>query len=385
MITDEQTIVDLTENPYKEFETDSKPVPTANLHPGGIDELIERARMDYSKTLPAPEIALRVNGEVLGTLGNFSVITGKAKSKKTFAVTLAIAGALGKVGVFEGCLPPDKNKVILFDTEQGEWHVLQVAKRVMRLLNKTGTLENFDVFKLRDRPTEIRKQIVERVIQTTPGLGLVVIDGIKDLVKSINDEAEATGITDWLMRLSDNYHCHIITVLHQNKTDTRARGHIGTEIINKGEMEVSVQVEKQNKDVSKVEVENGRWKHFDPFAFMIGENGLPEVVSGWKPKDEDKGRNKGISPVEIDVFKHQQILHAISQKSDKHTNAELIERIQLAVSEFIEQIGTTKAKTFKMYYQDEGYIKHHGKERTAGAYYTINLNPDERHENDEIF
>ena len=378
--------VNLDADPFADFDSDTpseikQPVQDADP----IDKLIERARLDYSIELPPPDIALRVNGEVFGSLGNFSVVYGKTKSKKTFAVTLAIAGALGKVGIFEGCLPTDKNKVILFDTEQGEYHVHKVAKRVMTLLNISGTLYNFEVYKLRDQPTETRKKIIERVIQTTPGIGLIVIDGIKDLINSINDEGEATSITDWLMQYSDVYQCHIITVLHQNKTDNRARGHIGTEIINKGETAVTIQVEQQNKEVSKVEVEHGRWKHFDPFAFMIDENGLPEVIEGWKPKDEDKGKNKGITPTEIDDFKHRQILHTISTKADKHTNSELVERIKLAVGEHLEQIGDTKAKTFKTFYQDEGYIKHHGKARTKDAYYTINLNPKNVHEDEAIF
>lgn len=375
--------VNLDDNPFEVFEQrEPKVLPD---HVSTIEELIEKTRLDYSIELPPPESALKINGEIFGTLGNFSVIYGKAKSKKTFVITLSLAGALGKAGIFEGCLPPDRNKVIFFDTEQGKYHVLQVAKRVMRLLNRSGTHPNFEVFKLRSQPTEKRFEIISHVIQNTPNLGLVVIDGIKDLIKSINDEGEATAITDHLLRWSENTGCHIITVLHQNKGDRNARGHIGTEIINKAETAVSVEVEQKNKDVSKVEVEYGRWKHFDPFAFMIGENGLPEVVSGWKPKDEDKGKNKGLDPTEIDDFKHRQILHTISKKSEKHTNSELLNRIQLAVSEHIEQIGESKAKTFKMYYTDAGYIEHHGKPRTKDAYYTINLNPENTHESDDVF
>src|SRR5690625_361276 len=54
----------------------------------GTDEkppvsLRELARIDYTKELPPPTPALRVNGELFGTLGNFSLVFGKAKSRKT--------------------------------------------------------------------------------------------------------------------------------------------------------------------------------------------------------------------------------------------------------------------------------------------------------------
>lgn len=41
-----------------------------------------------------PPETLRVNGSTIGTLGNFSASTGKAKSKKTFNVSAIVAAAL---------------------------------------------------------------------------------------------------------------------------------------------------------------------------------------------------------------------------------------------------------------------------------------------------
>lgn len=41
-----------------------------------------------------PPIVLCVNDAVIGTLGNFSVSTGKAKAKKTFNVSAIVAAAL---------------------------------------------------------------------------------------------------------------------------------------------------------------------------------------------------------------------------------------------------------------------------------------------------
>lgn len=354
-----------------------KPIPKDYTFPEPVDpeqetlsNLLESTKIDLSKELPPPPVALKVNGEIFGTMGNFSLLIGKAKSKKTFLATLSMAGALGSNGVFEGCLPDGKRKVVLIDTEQGEYHVNKVGKRVLRLLGGTDIPDNFIVYAFRSLDTITRRSLIEYLIKTHPDLGLLIIDGIKDLVQSINDESEATSIADDLLRWTNDHQIHIITVLHQNKTDLKARGHIGTELQNKAETVVSVTKEAKT-EVSKVEVEYSRNKEFPPFGFMIDSAGLPEVIEGWKPKDSDKAKNKGASPDEIDDYLHQTILREIRAKSKNPKNAELIQQIIYAVGKHYEQIGESKAKVFKQYYENEGFISKVGKDRSAKTYYTI--------------
>ena len=332
--------------------------------------LLESLKIDVTEELPPPEVALRIESEIYGTLGNFSLLIGKAKSKKTFAVTMAMAGALGAPGKFEGCLPAHKNRVVFCDTEQSRYHVQKVAKRVLRLYNQPEIPDNFDVFTFRPVDTKTRLELIEEIINSTPDLGLLIIDGIRDVVTSINDEEQATDIANKLLEWTEKYGIHIITVLHQNKGDKNARGHLGTELINKAETTVSI--EKENEDVSKVQAEYTRSKEFQPFGLVVNMHGLPEIVEGWKPKAESKAGHYKTSPDEIDDYKHQQILSSISSNADTFTNAELITQIKLAVKKQTkEPIGDTKAKEFKQWYLNENYIKHHGKARSPKAYYTI--------------
>ena len=59
--------------------------------------LWQASRLSLSKIYEkAPEI-LKVQGSVIGTLGNFSASIGKAKSKKTFNVSAIVAAALKTV------------------------------------------------------------------------------------------------------------------------------------------------------------------------------------------------------------------------------------------------------------------------------------------------
>jgi hypothetical protein len=61
-------------------------------------------------------------------------------------------------------------------------------------------------------------------------LGFVVIDGIADLANAINDEIEASRVVSLLMRWTKIYNCHIHVIIHENKADNNATGHLGSSI-----------------------------------------------------------------------------------------------------------------------------------------------------------
>lgn len=71
-------------------------------------------RLKVTDTYDVPPEILWVNGSTIGTLGNFSASTGKAKSKKTFNISAIVAAALTNDEVlhYSACLPPDKRKIL---------------------------------------------------------------------------------------------------------------------------------------------------------------------------------------------------------------------------------------------------------------------------------
>ena len=103
------------------------------LSPEKAVVLWQSSRLDLSATYEkAPEM-LKVQGSVIGTLGNFSASIGKAKSKKTFNVSAIVAAALknGTVLRYAAELPPNKRKILYVDTEQSPYHCLKVARRIL--------------------------------------------------------------------------------------------------------------------------------------------------------------------------------------------------------------------------------------------------------------
>ena len=191
------------------------------------EEVLSSLFIDYSKELPPPPIAwtLEINGEnyTCGTKGDFSVLIGKAKSKKT-AVLSMIANKWAKDN-------PTK-KMLYFDTEQGEHDAINVIKRIVR---NAPNPQNILPSHLRTKSPLERLELIEFAIENTNDVELVIVDGIRDLVSSINDEEQATKIASKLLRWTEEKKFHLITIIHQNKGDNNARGHLGTELINKAQ------------------------------------------------------------------------------------------------------------------------------------------------------
>ena len=275
---------------------------------------LESSYIDPKEEYSKPPVCVEIKGAVFATLGNISMVIGKAKSRKTFCVTIALASVVKNNTVLNhitGHLPENNNIVLFFDTEQGKYHVHKAVKRVCSL-SGIDYPENFRAYGLRKyTPTE-RLNLIEAKLYNTPNLGFVVIDGIKDLVTSINDEAEASMITSRLMKWSEELNIHIMVVLHQNKGDVNARGHIGTEIQNKAESVISVTKASDNKDISIVEAEYVREKDFDSFAFSIDDNGLPYILEEWtQMKAETLRQKKALPPFEITDITHKGILKIV--------------------------------------------------------------------------
>ena len=88
---------------------------------------------------------------------------------------------------------------------------------------------------------------------------------------------------------------HIHTILHQNKGDENARGHIGTELSNKAETVLQVEKDSKNPDISTVKTAHIRAVDFEPFAFRINEEALPELLDGYQFKEKEPGKGGGNS------------------------------------------------------------------------------------------
>lgn len=238
-----------------------------------IHDLLE-SKIDPEEDIKENQVVLEVvqNNEYFPvfTLGNFSAIIGKAKARKSFFVSM-ILGTMARQKAYMNLMPRIKGMCILFDTEQGKYHCNQFAKRAMKISESD---QHFMVFSLRRFDTEHRIQLIEKAIYMHKEIKFVIIDGVRDLVTDINNPDQATRISNLLLKWSDERQIHIMCVIHQNKADVNARGHIGTEVVNKSETVLSIEKDKNDAKISKIGPEFMRGLHFEPFEIKI-EDGIP--------------------------------------------------------------------------------------------------------------
>ena len=244
-----------------------------------MEEVWKRSLIRVTDEFTLPPVVLRVEDAIIGTLGNFSVSTGKAKAKKTFNVCALVAAALvnGQVLEYQASFPETKRNIFYFDTEQSPYHCQLVMQRILHLPGLPL-----------DREPEIRRAIIRYTIYHTPDVGLAIIDRIRDLMHDINSSTEATKLVGALMQWTGEQNIHIQTVLHLNKGDDNARGHIGTELNNKAESVLLITKDNSGADRSVVSASIIRSKPFPPFAFRLTEVDnicLPELDTDFTAKD----------------------------------------------------------------------------------------------------
>lgn len=272
-------------------KTINKPKPTEHTT-SQLDSIMHESLIDLNIPIEKPPVIVRIRQKLMTrgrlenydsrvfTLGNFSAVTGKGKSKKTFLTSLFLSSATMS-GVLHdkiiSDLPESKRHVILFDTEQSRYDAYITSLRIPRITGEDPG--NFKAFALREYTPGERCEIIEHILKKYNGTaGYIVIDGIADLAKAINDEEEASRVVGLLMRWTKQYNCHITTIIHQNKNDNYATGHLGSSIIKKAECVIMVEKDEAERSKSFVKCDLIRGAgDFDDFSFEINDTGIPVI------------------------------------------------------------------------------------------------------------
>lgn len=308
---------------------------------------LQKSWIDPAKEVKEPPVILEVEGVPTLTAGNISTVIGKAKSKKTFFMMgLLSAVTSGNWGTMNGV---NRGKTCLwFDTEQSLFHASKMVQRCYKL----GGV-NIQAYTLRGYTPAQRVQLIEYAVYNTDDLEFVAIDGQRDLLsRGINDEEEATSITGKFLKWTTDLDIHIMVVLHTNKDNNNARGHIGTELMNKSECVISVTKSETDNSISVVTPDFTRNREFEPFAFTIDDTGLP-VFADMPMKHEAK---QSKNPTQISNEKHFEILGSVFKKQPQYKYAEMWSAVQFEWGESGLDLGELTAKRFLKYYIGKNWI-----------------------------
>ena len=288
---------------------------------------------------PPEEIALiKIGNSPIATPGNHSLVIGKKKSRKTLFLGWILSQYNGNIDT----------DVLYFDTEQGKWHVWKTRDRIQRLTGKEVT-----TFYLRGQSPEERKRIIEHAIKKNPTPPkLIIIDGIRDLISNINDPDQSTELITWIERITLQHKVHIVNVLHQNKTDGNARGHIGSELLNKAEVTIELELD-EKAGCTVVKCESSRDIPFESFAFTHNSEGLPEIVNT---------PIKGKTMTEAD--QRLRLKQAFDGESAKYADA--IEGIKTAFG-----VGENRAGSLLAEFQRRGLVVKNGRDRSPETVYKL--------------
>ena len=274
-------------------------------------ELLRPYLLDPRDDYPEPYSILEFNGVPFSKVGGLAAISGQKKNGKSFVVTQLMAAILGngseRVQTYlPGLTVPERTieyighepSVIYIDTEMEKLNTAKVLRRVhwlcgwdMRMPN-----ERFNVLRLTNMPKDSNKQAyMQRFDMIRLAIDLIrpdvmFVDGLRDLLASINDEDSITNTLDYFSGVAEDRNMSIWMALHQNpnrKNDEdglKMRGWAGTELGNKAsDTLVSIKTKTANGVTFTVKQQDARDKDIDDWKFVVtddaGKLGIPKIIS----------------------------------------------------------------------------------------------------------
>jgi AAA domain len=191
---------------------------------------LESRRFDPNKEYIQDKTYLEIGGHIVGTSGNVVTVIGPPKIGKSTFVAAMSASLLAGHSIFGMQLMRHKGKetICVFDTEQSGYDISKHLSWIKKLskVNKTIGLDIFtqkEIFY-----DEIILDII-CYLDNTPSCGIIVIDGLIDMVASMNDDREAQILMRKLLIWGKKYDILIICILHTGKgKELNSLGHLGS-------------------------------------------------------------------------------------------------------------------------------------------------------------
>lgn len=312
---------------------------------------LKSCELDFNNPPPVAQMIVSVNGVPLGTQGNLLCITGGEGTGKSNYVAALIAGAvkpentegIDTLGIsIEG--NPKGKAVLFYDTEQSE---VQLYKNVSTLLRRCGRDTMPEWFKAYCLTGMSRKERLKSIVLSMDkfhyqygGIHLVVIDGIADLIRCANDEAESIAVVEELYRLAGIYNTCIVTVLHFIPNGLKLRGHLGSELQRKAAAILSI--EKDTKPavsvVKALKVRDGSPLDVPLMQFAWDKEKAMHAYLGEKPKEEkDRRKEEELVAVARELFSRKRFIGYMELSEELQAAFEVKERTAKSYIRFMRE------------------------------------------------
>ena len=252
-----------------------------------MEHMVSELAIDPGAEITHPPVALSFQEHSLGgvayptpivTYGNLIAIQAPPKSMKSYLTSLLsaayLAGQGEKLGELKG--HREGRRVFHFDTEQSNFHAQRVFRRTIDIAKYKG--DKYHTFALRALGHRERVEVIKYCIYELyekEEIGLVIIDGVADLIGDVNNIDESNEVVQKLMTWTQDLNCALICVIHQNYGSDKPTGHLGSALQKKAESMIKVT---RDGTMGTVECKDGRNFPFNDFVFKINNYGLPEVM-----------------------------------------------------------------------------------------------------------
>jgi hypothetical protein len=183
--------------------------------------------------------------------------------------------------------------LLYVDTERNTKDQLPIA--LQKIIRKAGYFtenqpDNFDYISMievnRENRLEVLKQYIERIRENNEGHIVIVLDVITDLISNFNDPRESMKLIDYMNSLINSQNVTFLCIVHENPSaGDKARGHLGTEIMNKASLQMQIAFEKtkKNEDTDLIRVKYLKTrvgKRPEPFHLVYSEVKKSLVIAG---------------------------------------------------------------------------------------------------------
>ena len=312
---------------------------------------LKSCELDFNNPPPVAQMIVSVNDVPLGTQGNLLCITGGEGTGKSNYVAALIAGAvkpenaegIDTLGVsIEG--NPKGKAVLFYDTEQSE---VQLYKNVSTLLRRCGRDTMPEWFKAYCLTGMSRKERLKSIVLSMDkfhyqygGIHLVVIDGIADLIRCANDEAESIAVVEELYRLAGIYNTCIVTVLHFIPNGLKLRGHLGSELQRKAAAILSIEKDPTPavSVVKALKVRDGSPLDVPLMQFAWDKEKAMHAYLGEKPKEEkDRRKEEELVAVARELFSRKRFIGYMELSEELQTAFEVKERTAKSYIRFMRE------------------------------------------------
>ena len=271
---------------------------------------LEAHRITRDMDLPEMEFLLRLFGKPILPRGELVAFTGKAKTGKTFILSIIMACCARQEVLAFRRSSANPIHVLWIDTEQSLQSTKEIlTDRIVPLVDMEDFPDAlYDIINIRLESWEERLKLVLGAIGWYRP-DLVILDGIADEVANVNDPVESKMAVEKLLKAATIGKCCIACVIHENKSsmDSSLRGWLGTVLTDKA-FEVYSTFKDANCVFSLEQRLTRKHDIADKLYFTVDEHGLPQQVgepkkvfkkkSKQKTKNEDKKDETEPKPVD---------------------------------------------------------------------------------------